>query len=127
MKVYDSRDVHRRYLPGRMPRRQERCPAGRRSPLSALVGQLSLAGALGAPAAGALVVAARGARGLRAAAGLGWLSAILAAVAAGAVALDGPFVVAARSDGQVLVGLWANQLTVTLAVLVCVVGAVVQS
>ena len=94
--------------------------------MTALLGELCLAGAVGAPLAGAVAAAGGRAWGLRAAAGLGWISALLAVVAAGVVALHGPFVAAADGrGGQVVLGLWADQLTVTLVVLVCVVGAVV--
>ena len=96
--------------------------------MTSLLGEMCLVGAVGAPLAGAVAAAGGRARGLRAAAGLGWISALLAVVAAGVVALHGPFVAAADGrGGQVVLGLWADQLTVTLVVLVCVVGAVVQS
>ncbi len=95
------------------------------------LGELCLAGAVVASLVGAGVSAAGGrvpGRGQRAAAGLGWVSALLALVTAGLVVLGGPLVAAVdEANGQVLVGLWANQLTVILMVLVCVVGAVVQS
>jgi len=92
-------------------------------------GALCLAGAVGAPLAGAVVsIVSRGGGGYRAAARLGWISALLAGAAAGVVALHGPYLAAAESaSGQVVLGLWADQLTVTLVLLVCVVGAVVQS
>jgi NAD(P)H-quinone oxidoreductase subunit 5 len=91
------------------------------------IGELCLTGALGAPLAGAVAAAAGGVRGLRAAAHLGWTSALLAVVAAGVVALRGPYLAAADTGGHVVLGLWADQLTVTLVVVVCVVGAVIQS
>lgn len=99
--------------------------------MSAVLGELSLIGAVVVPLAGAAVSAASGAapgRGHRAAAGLGWMSALLAFVTVGVVAAQGPFLVAmGYGPGQVVIGLWANQLTVTLVALVCLVGAVVQS
>jgi NADH:ubiquinone oxidoreductase subunit 5 (subunit L)/multisubunit Na+/H+ antiporter MnhA subunit len=92
---------------------------------------MCLAGAVVAPLLGAAASAAGGrvpGRGQRAAAGLGWVSALLALVTGVLVALHGPFAVAVdAAHGQVLLGLWADQLTVTLMVLVCVVGAVEQS
>ena len=93
------------------------------------LGELCLSGAVGAPLAGAVVsVAGRGERSHRAAARLGWISAFLAVAAVVVVALHGPFVAAVDAGhGQVVLGLWADQLTVTLVLLVCVVGAVVQS
>ncbi len=94
-----------------------------------VLGELCLTGAAAAPLAGAAAsVVGRGERGHRAAARLGWISALLAGTAVVVVALQGPFVAAVDGGhGQVVVGLWANQLTVTLVLLVCVVGAVVQS
>ncbi|MHB1553242.1 MAG: hypothetical protein ACYCSX_15075 [Acidimicrobiales bacterium] len=95
------------------------------------LGELCLAGAVVASLVGAGVSAAGGrvpGRGQRAAAGLGWVSALLALATAVLVALRGPLVVAVDvGHGQVLLGLWADQLTVVLTVLVCVVAAVVQS
>ena len=97
----------------------------------AALGELCLTAAVAAPLAGAVVSAASGAapgRGHRTAAGFGWLSALLAFVAAGVVGLHGPFLVALyHRHGQVVLGLWADQLTVTLVALVCLVGAIVQS
>lgn len=97
----------------------------------ALLGELSLTGAVVAPLAGAAVSGASGAtpgRGHRAAVDLGWMSAMLALVAAGVMGLRGPFMVAVDGrHGQVVLGLWAEQLTVTLVALVCIVGAAVQS
>ena len=99
--------------------------------MMALLGELCLTSAVVAPLAGAAVSGASGAapgRGHRAAAGLGWMSAMLALVAAGVVGLRGPFMVAVDGrHGQVVLGLWADQLTVTLVALVCIVGAAVQS
>jgi NADH:ubiquinone oxidoreductase subunit 5 (subunit L)/multisubunit Na+/H+ antiporter MnhA subunit len=96
-----------------------------------MLGELCLAGAIVAPLVGAGVSAAGErvpGREQRAATGLGWVSALLALVTAVLVALHGPLVVAVDiGHGQVLLGLWADQLTVALMVLVCVVGAVVQS
>ncbi len=95
------------------------------------LGELCLAGAVVAPLVGAGVSAAGErvpGREQRVAAGLGWASALLALVTAALVALRGPFAVAVdAAHGQVVLGLWADQLTVALMVLVCVVGAVVQS
>lgn len=60
-------------------------------------------------------------RGQRAAAGIGWVSALLALMTAVLVALRGALVAAVDVEhGQELVGLWANQLTVILMVLVAV-------
>jgi uncharacterized protein YbcC (UPF0753/DUF2309 family)/NADH:ubiquinone oxidoreductase subunit 5 (subunit L)/multisubunit Na+/H+ antiporter MnhA subunit len=99
--------------------------------MTVLFGELCLTGSVVAPLVGAVVSAAGGracGRGHRAAAGLAWMSAVLALVTAVLVALRGPFVVALHGGrGQVLLGLWADQLTVALVALVCVVGAVVQS
>ena len=59
---------------------------------------------------------------------LGWISFTLAAVTAMIVAVSGPVgITVNESNGRPLVGLWANHLTVTLLVLVCGVGAIVQS
>ncbi len=99
--------------------------------MTSTYGELCLAGAVLAPLTGAAVsAAARRAPGwrCRAATGFAWLSALSALVAAASVALHGPFVVAVDGAyGRPVLGLWANQLTVTLTVLVCAVGAVVQS
>ncbi len=99
--------------------------------MTVVVGELCLIGAVVSPLAGSAVSAASPpapGRGHRAAAGLGWASALLALVAVGVVGLRGPFVVALDDGhGQVLVGLWADQLTVALVAVVCTVGAVVQS
>ncbi len=96
-----------------------------------LLGRLWLTGAVAAPLAGATIsiIGQRGPdRRCRTAAALGWSGAVLALAAALWVALRGPFTVTlVTGGGRPLVGLWANQLTVTLLVLVCVVGAVVQS
>lgn len=95
------------------------------------LGALALLGALFAPLAGAaLSVVSRvtPTRTHRSAAALGWTSAVSALVATGVVALRGPFVVGVDSGhGQVIVGLWANPLTITLVTLICTVGAMVQS
>ncbi|WP_298207681.1 proton-conducting transporter membrane subunit [Ferrimicrobium sp.] len=67
-------------------------------------------------------------RGRRIAAKLGWLSAVLAITTAVSVALGGSFGVTLEGlYGRPILGLFADQLTVTLLVLVCGVGAVVQS
>ena len=96
-----------------------------------LLGKLWLIGAVVLPLMSAIVPAI-GRRGrdrrCRTSAALGWSGAVLAMAAALWVALRGPFtVVLAIGGGRPLAGLWANQLTVTLLVVVCVVGAVVQS
>ncbi len=60
--------------------------------------------------------------------GLGWIATGCALTAAIAVAVNGPFTVAiTNSQHQPVVGLLANQFTITLLVLVCMVGATVQS
>lgn len=60
--------------------------------------------------------------------GLGWVATGCALLAAIAVAVTGPFTVAiSNSQHQPVIGLWANQFTVTLLFLVCMVGATVQS
>ncbi|MHB1786091.1 MAG: proton-conducting transporter transmembrane domain-containing protein [Acidimicrobiales bacterium] len=96
-----------------------------------VLGELCLAGAVLAPLVGAIVaVVGTGAPGrrCRTAARLGWVSAGLAMVAATSVALGGPFGTTLDGvNGRPVLGLWADQLTVTLLVLVCGVGAVVQS
>ncbi len=96
-----------------------------------MLGELCLAGAVLAPLLGAAVSASGGrvpGRRCRTATALAWLSALLAFVTAVSVALRGPFVVAVDSaHGEPVLGLWANQLTVAVMVLVCAVGAVVQS
>ena len=96
-----------------------------------LLGKLWFTGAVVVPLVSASV-SAIGRRGrdrrCRTATALGWFGAVLALAAALWVALRGPFtVVLVTGGGRPLVGLWANQLTVTLLTLVCVVGAVVQS
>ncbi len=59
---------------------------------------------------------------------LSWISVTFAAVTAVIVAISGPVGITVNgSSGRPLVGLWANHLTVTLLVLVCGVGAIVQS
>ncbi len=95
------------------------------------IGRLCLVGAVIAP----LVAAGTSfssrtplGRRSRTAAGLGWLSATLAVISATMVGLVGPFSVSlGGAHATPMLGLWADQLTVTLLVLVCVVGAVVQS
>ncbi|MHB8287866.1 MAG: proton-conducting transporter transmembrane domain-containing protein [Acidimicrobiales bacterium] len=96
------------------------------------IGRLCLVGAVIAPlvAAGASFPSRTplGGRRSRTAAGLGWLSATLAAISATIVGFVGPFSVSlGGAHATPMLGLWADQLTVTLLVLVCVVGAVVQS
>lgn len=57
-----------------------------------------------------------------------WVSAALATVTAVSVVIDGPSGAVVRdARGGPVVGLWADQLTVTLLVLVCVIGALVQN
>ncbi len=57
-----------------------------------------------------------------------WLAALSALIVTISVGLRGPFIIAADGvNGQALFGLWANQLTASLALLVTTVGAVVQS
>ena len=96
-----------------------------------LVGRVALLGTVVAPLVGAIVVLTGGptsGRGQRAAAALAWISAVLALMAAGVVGLHGPFAVGwSHGHARLVLGLWANQLTVTLVTLVCVVGASVQS
>lgn len=99
--------------------------------MRSVLGELCLTGAVLTPLVGVAVsVRARGGlgRGCRAAARLGWVSAALAVITGVAVALRGPFTVTlGGTAGRPMVGLWADQLTVTLLVLVCGVGALVQS
>lgn len=94
-------------------------------------GDLCLVGAVVAPLVGAVISVAGGGdpqRRCRTAAGLGWVSAGLAVATATLVALRGPLgATLAGAHSRPALGLWANQLTVTLLVLVCGVGAVVQS
>ncbi len=96
-----------------------------------LLGQVALVGAVLVPLVGAAVTAI-GTRGAdwrcRVATGLAWCGGVLALTAVLWVALRGPYgVFVDAGSGRPLVGLWADQLTVTLLALVCVVGAVVQS
>ena len=99
--------------------------------MSNILGELCVVGAVLTPVVGAVVaVVGKGLPGrrCRAAASLGWASAGLAIGAAASVALANPFVVAlGDAHGRPILGLEADQLTVTLLVLVCGVGAVVQS
>ncbi len=99
--------------------------------MTRIIAELSLIGAVVAPMAGAVVsVAGKGLPGghCRVAAGLAWTSALLAVGAAVSVAVGGPFIAAVDTrGGEPLFGLAANQLTSVLLVLVCVVGAVLQS
>lgn len=99
--------------------------------MTSLVGELVLVGAVLAPLAGAVVSVTRGGtprRRCRIAAGLAWVSALLAIAAATRVALGGPFgVTLGGPHGHPVLGLWADQLTVTLLLLVCGVGAGVAS
>ena len=96
-----------------------------------VLGKLWLTGAVAVPLVSASVSAIGGRerdRRCRTATTLAWSSAVLALAATLWVALRGPFtVVLVAGGGRPVVGLWANQLTVTLLALVCVVGAVVQS
>ena len=104
---------------------------GRAGPVTRVLGELCLVGAVLAPLVGAIVAVTGGGgqeRRCRTAAGLGWVSTGLAIVAATSVALGGPFAVALDGAyGRPVLGLWADQLTVTLLILVCGVGAMVQS
>jgi len=97
----------------------------------AFLGELALIGSVVAPLAAAALSVANPSTlggGRREAVGLAWLSATMAVSAAVVVGLRGPFVVGVdATHGEVLVGLMADQLTVTLVALVCMVGAVVQS
>jgi len=99
--------------------------------VTSVLGELFLVGAVAAPLAGAVVSVAGGGapqQRCRTAAGLGWVSALLAIAAATWVALRGPFgATLGGTAGRPALGLWADQLTVALLVLVCGVGAVVQS
>lgn len=101
--------------------------------MNTLVGTFSLGGSLCIPLLAAAVSLRRGSGGApstRLGIGLAWSAALLAAGSAAAVAVEGPFLVGIRSGrqpGAVVAGLWANPLTITLVLLVCVVGAVVQS
>ncbi len=99
--------------------------------MTSVLGELSLVGAVAAPLAGAIASVAGGGdprRRCRTAASLGWVSAGLAVATATSVALGGPFgATLGGAHSRPLLGLWADQLTVTLLVLVCGVGAVVQS
>lgn len=96
-----------------------------------MFGEVCLAGVVPVAliGAGVSIIGGRGSDWrCRRASRLAWLSALLAVAAAASVVLRGPFVVAVDgAHGQPVFGLWANQLTVTLVVLVCAVGAVVQS
>ncbi len=96
-----------------------------------LLGKLWLTGAVVVPLVSASVPAVGRLgreRRCRSATALAWVGAALALAATLWVALRGSFtVVLVGGGGRPLVGLWANQLTVTLLALVCVVGAVVQS
>lgn len=93
-----------------------------------MFGELCLCGSVVAPLIGAGLSLTPRWRDSRALVALGWLSVTLALGALFSVGLTGPFVVALRSsNGVPVVGLWANQLTVTLAALVCAVGAIVLS
>lgn len=95
------------------------------------LGKLMLVGAILLPIVGALIVLigswSREQR-CRLAARLGWFSALLAVGSLISVAVSGPFIAVIVGDGKSpLIALWANQLSVTLLVLVTVVGALVQS
>lgn len=82
-------------------------------PLLGMLGSLAAGGALG--------------RGHRWVVALGWSGALMALGALVTVALGGPFGLEVGPHSQPVVGLWADQLTVTLVTLICLVGAVVQS
>ncbi len=94
-----------------------------------LIGKICLIGAVVVPlVAVAVSVVDDGLSCRRRAARLGWVSAAAAIVATIMVALNGPYSVTLNGgNGSPVFGLLANQLTVTLLVLVCVVGALVQS
>ena len=94
-----------------------------------LIGQICLAGAVTAPlAAAAISLTGSGLAGCRKASRLGWASAAAAVIATIVVALNGPYTLTLNAiHGNPVFGLIANQLTVTLLLLVCVVGALVQS
>lgn len=99
--------------------------------MTSVPGALLLVGTVVTPLAGAVVSVlgtSHPRRRCQRAARLGWVSSLLAIVAAAAVAVHGPFgaMLVGSSDRPVL-GMWADQLTVTLLLLVCGVGAVVQS
>jgi len=96
-----------------------------------VLSELFLVGAVVVPLAGVAVSVAGGGSGIRRgriATRFGWVSAFLALATAVSVAIHGPFgATLGAADGRPVLGLWADQLTVTLLVLVCGVGAVVQS
>ena len=96
-----------------------------------IVVELCLVSAVLTPFVGAAISISGGSDRLkrcRTAAGLGWVSVLLAVITATAVALRGPFgVTLGGTYDRPVVGLWADQLTVTLLVLVCGMGALVQS
>lgn len=96
-----------------------------------LLGELCLTATIIAPLPGVIIsIPRRGATSSRhqIVAGFAWLAAGLAVITATTVAITGPFTVALlNSKHQLAVGLMANQFTVALLVLICVVGALVQS
>ena len=96
-----------------------------------ILGEVCIIAAVLTPVVGVLVAGVgKGspARRCRTAAGLGWVSAGFALGAAASVGLGSPFVVAlGDAYGRPILGLKADQLTITLLVLICGVGAMVQS
>lgn len=99
--------------------------------MTGMIGRCCLAGAVVAPLVGAVVVGAGPGsqqRRCQRAARLGWVSALLAVAVMVSVALGGSFgLTVLGTSGRPALGLWADPLTVTLLVLVCGVGATVQS
>lgn len=96
-----------------------------------LLGKLCLMGAVVLPLLGAIISLFGGRllkRRCRVAATLAWVSTLLAISTAIYVGLWGPFsAVLGAERSRTFIGLWANQLTVTLLTLICTVGALVQS
>jgi NADH:ubiquinone oxidoreductase subunit 5 (subunit L)/multisubunit Na+/H+ antiporter MnhA subunit len=96
-----------------------------------VLGRLGLGAALVLPVAGLVIAGMLGGasgRARRVVVGLGWAATLGALGGLVAVAAGAPFGLLERGrTGSVVVGLWADQLTVTLLVLVCGVGALVQS
>lgn len=94
------------------------------------IGRLCLVGTVIAPLLGAAAMTVlRGRRqtGARLSAALHWTGFALAALLVLVVAVSGTVDADVRSDGNVVVGLTANRLTVTLVVVVLGIGAIVQS
>lgn len=99
--------------------------------MATLLGELCLTATIIVPVASTIISIPRldsAKSRCRIVAGFGWLTAGLAIITAVTVAISGPFTVTlANSKHQPIMGLLANQFTVTLLVLVCIVGAIVQS